>query len=156
MTWGQLAGTLCAPQLRAVIHWSGARGCVQAAQQGGTSSHRDLAQGSEIEHMRACTGAEQGNVDIRGFSMEITGVSSLPPPCERPHYVLLRFVFLATSVLYFSCLCFYELCLVSAKTTENSTGLEFFWVGCWGFSVDFYFFFLLGTMQRVTWKPWFQ
>lgn len=55
--------------------------------------------------------------------MEITGVSSLPPPCERPLYVLLRFVFLAASVLYFSCLCFYDLCLVSAKTTENSTGL---------------------------------
>lgn len=58
--------------------------------------------------------------------MEITGVSSLPPPCERPLCVLLQFVFLATSVLYFSCLCFYELCLVSAKTTENSAGLGFF------------------------------
>lgn len=79
-----------------------------------------------------------GNADIRGFSMEITGVSSLPPPCERLFYVLLRFVFLAASMLYFSCLCFYDLCLVSAKTTENSAGLRvFFWVGYCLFSFPF-------------------
>lgn len=103
----------------------------RAAQQGGTSLHQDLALGSEIEQRELSLEQNRRNADIRGFSMEITGVSSLPPPCERPLYVLLRFVFLAASVLYFSCLCFYDLCLVSAKTTENSTGLEvafFEWV----------------------------
>lgn len=145
MTRGQLAGALCAPQLRPVIHGSSARGHVRAAQQGETFPHRDLAPGSEIEHTRACIGAERGDVDVRGFSMEITGVPALPPPRERPRCVLLRSVFLAASVLYFPCLCFYELCLVSAKPTENSAGLGVFTALCCG--VFFFFFlFLVETM----------
>lgn len=43
------------------------------------------------------------NADIRGLSMGITGVSSLPPPSERPLYVLLRFVFLASSSIFLAC-----------------------------------------------------
>lgn len=111
----------------------------------------DLALGSEIEQRELSLEQNGGNADIRGFSMEITGVSSLPPPCERPLCVLLQFVFLAASALYFSCLCFYDLCLVSAKTTENSTGLR---VGGFFFEwVIVFFLFLSGTMQRVIWKP---
>lgn len=62
--------------------------CDSLAQQGGTSLHQDLAPGSEIEQRELSLEQSGGNADIRGFSMEITGVSSLPPPCERPLYVL--------------------------------------------------------------------
>lgn len=137
MTRGQLAGALCAPQLRPVIHGSSARGHVQAARQGETFPHRDLAPGSEREHTRACIGAERGDVDVRGFSMEIAGGSALPPPRERPRCVLLRLFFWQPVCSIFLACVFMSYVWFLLNQQKTAQG--------WGFSlrcvVGFFFFF---------------